>query len=108
MLMPKLGFHSLYFLYFPLLYPGAMSVIGYFITLVGLIVCVRYSQNAPKCFLLASTLSIVNILIINDTLRLIENESSITLSEQFIAISIVFVILGYGIYKQKIGQTRTG
>ncbi|TMO55284.1 hypothetical protein [Pseudoalteromonas phenolica] len=108
MLMPKLGLSLALLPIFPAFVPGAMSVIGYFITLVGLIVCVRYSQNAPKCFLLASTLSIVNILIINDTLRLIENESSITLSEQFIAISIVFVILGYGIYKQKIGQTRTG
>tara|TARA_Y100000034_G_C6760843_1_gene338860 strand:- start:356 stop:682 length:327 start_codon:yes stop_codon:yes gene_type:complete len=108
MLMPKLGLSLALLSIFPAFVPGAMSVIGYFITLVGLIVCVRYSQNAPKCFLLASTLSIVNILIINDTLRLIENESSITLSEQFIAISIVFVILGYGIYKQKIGQTRTG
>ncbi|MFY8297228.1 hypothetical protein AAEU28_00270 [Pseudoalteromonas sp. SS15] len=105
MLLPKLGHRLALLSLLPAFVPGAMSVFGYFITLIGLIVCVSYSQSAPMCFLLASNLSVVNVFIVNDTLRFIENESSITLIEQCIAISIVFVIIGYGMYKQKIGQS---
>ena len=100
MLMSKLGLTLILISIFPSFVPGSMSVIGYLFTLIGLIVCVSCSQNAPNDFLRASTLSVVNVLIVNDTLRVFENESSINLTWQCISIFIVFVVAGYGMYKQ--------
>lgn len=99
MVLPRIGLFLVLFSLIPAFVPGAFSIIGYFICLTGLIMNVTSSLNSPKYFIMSSIAASLCTLLINDTLRLILNESRINPVEQLVFIGLIVIMIINGSYK---------
>ncbi|MAD89518.1 MAG: hypothetical protein CMK64_07410 [Pseudoalteromonas sp.] len=99
MVLPRFGLFLVLFSLLPAFVPGALSIIGYFICLTGLIMNVTSSKKAPKYFIVSSVIATLCTLFINDTLRLVFNESAINPVEQFVFIVLIIIMIVNGSFK---------
>jgi hypothetical protein len=104
MILPRIGLFLVFFSVLPAFVPGAMSIIGYFICLAGLILSVTNCYKAPTLYKISSSCALISTLLINDTLRIIFNSASINPIEQWVFIALIIIMIINGAFKLKSAQ----